>query len=149
MGNFGRVISLAFRHRFTVVAMLSCSLAVALLWGGNITAIYPVVDVIMNNKSIPQYLDEKRAEGERQIAELNDKIAAQKKKLEGEANAEPGRRVEIAGLENEQARLQRKVASYERWLPTARRWLPTTAFATLVMVCTGLVVGTLLKSGFR
>ena len=53
MRNFYRVIALAFHHRFTVAATLVCSLAVAVLWGGNITAIYPVVDVIMNNKSIP------------------------------------------------------------------------------------------------
>src|SRR5262245_47923153 len=109
MDNFGRVIKLAFRHRFTVGATLLCSLAVALLWGGNITAIYPVVDVIMNNKSIPQYLDEKRVEGEHQIAALNDKSAGLKTKLEADQDAEPGRRVQIAGLETEQARLQRKV----------------------------------------
>ena len=47
MRNFYRVIALAFHHRFTVAATLLCSFAVAVLWGGNITAIYPVVDVIM------------------------------------------------------------------------------------------------------
>ena len=60
MKNFRRAIAIAFRHRFTVTASLVCSLAVAILWGGNITAIYPVVDIVMNNKSVPQYLDEQR-----------------------------------------------------------------------------------------
>ena len=47
MNNFYRVITISFRHRFTVAASLFCSLAVAVLWGGNITAIYPIVDVVI------------------------------------------------------------------------------------------------------
>ena len=39
MNNFRRVIAIAFGHQFTVAASLVCSLAVAVLWGGNITAI--------------------------------------------------------------------------------------------------------------
>ena len=32
---------------------------------GNLTVVWPVVDVIMNNKSVPQYLDEQRALAEK------------------------------------------------------------------------------------
>jgi subfamily B ATP-binding cassette protein MsbA len=150
MKNFRRVVALSFRHRFTVVASLVCSLAVAILWGGNITAIYPVVDVIMNNKSVPQYLDEQRALAETRIAELEPAIAATQSQIEaatGDAQREPRRQRDA--LADELARKRTELARYERWNPVAHRWLPTTAFKTLVWVCTGLVIGTLLKSAFR
>src|SRR5688500_11661366 len=74
MNNFYRVIALSFRHKFTVAASLVCSLAVAVLRGGNITAIFPIVDIIMLNKSIPQYLDETTVELEQQIATLTSDV---------------------------------------------------------------------------
>jgi subfamily B ATP-binding cassette protein MsbA len=150
MKNFRRVIAIAFRHRFTVFASLACSLAVAVLWGGNITAIYPVVDVIMNNKSVPQYLDEQRELAVARIAELEPAVESASDEL---AAAREGQRRDrqrrLRALEDELSRKRRELARYERWNPVAHRWLPTTAFKTLVWVCVGLLVGTLLKSGFR
>jgi subfamily B ATP-binding cassette protein MsbA len=150
MKNFRRIVALSFRHRFTVVASLVCSLAVAVLWGGNITAIYPVVDVIMNNKSVPQYLDEQRGLAVTRIAELEPAVAAAEASThstQGDALREARRQRDA--LADELARKRTELARYERWNPVAHRWLPTTAFKTLVWVCTGLVIGTLLKSIFR
>jgi ATP-binding cassette subfamily B protein/subfamily B ATP-binding cassette protein MsbA len=150
MKNFARVIAISFRHRFTVAASLICSLAVAVLWGGNITAIYPVVDVIMNNKSIPQYLDEQRQLAAKRIDALEPEIAAHTEQLAAAADAKrPRLNRELAALEEELARKRLEMSRYEKWNPVAHRWLPTTAFQTLVWVCIGLLIGTLLKSAFR
>ncbi len=150
MGNFYRVISISFRHRFTVAASLFCSLAVAILWGGNITAIYPVVDVIMNNKSIPQYLDDQRVVAEKRIAEVTPQIADLSKQQQTATGAERARVVQAqADRADELSRLRKEVSRYERWNPVAKQYLPTTAFKTLVWVCVALLVGTLLKSVFR
>jgi subfamily B ATP-binding cassette protein MsbA len=150
MNNFYRVIAISFRHRFTVAASLFCSLAVALLWGGNITAIYPVVDVIMNNKSIPQYLDEQRVLAEKRVAELTPQIAAAAEKLE---TADAEARTQLARtqttLAEELKRKQKELTRYEKWNPVAHEYLPTTAFKTLCWVCVALIAGTLLKSIFR
>jgi ATP-binding cassette subfamily B protein/subfamily B ATP-binding cassette protein MsbA len=150
MKNFRRVIAIALKHRFTVAASLVCSLAVAILWGGNITAIYPVVDVIMNNKSIPQYLDEQRGLAVARIAELEPAVEQASADL---AAASAGRRRDrhrqLSALEDELSRKRRELARYDRWNPVAHEWLPTTAFKTLVWVCVGLLIGTLLKSAFR
>ena len=45
------------------------SLAVAVLWGGNLTAVFPVVDVIMNDQSLPEWIDQKIAESDREVAD--------------------------------------------------------------------------------
>ena len=151
MGNFYRVIRLAFRHKFEVGASLLCSVIVAVLWGGNITAILPVVDVVMNGNSIPQWADQKRDAIAAQIDELTADIAAKKKELAaatGDARDELEDRV--ARQERLVARKRTERARYVNWIgPLAHQYLPTTAFRTLLVVCTGLVIGTLLKSLFR
>jgi ATP-binding cassette subfamily B protein/subfamily B ATP-binding cassette protein MsbA len=48
--------------------MLS-SLVIAVLWGGNLTAVFPVVDVIMNDQSLPSWIDQKITESKREVAE--------------------------------------------------------------------------------
>jgi ATP-binding cassette, subfamily B, bacterial MsbA len=150
MNNFYRVVAISLRHRFTVAASLLCSLAVAVLWGGNITAIYPVVDVIMNNKSVPQYLDEQKVLAEKRIAELGPQIAEREERLTGAAAEERADvQRELSGLGDELSRIRAELARYERWNPVAHRYLPTTAFRTLCWVCIALIAGTLLKSAFR
>ena len=56
MSNFARVIRIALRHRSTVAAAILCSLVVAVLWAGSITAVLPIVDGVMHGKSIPDLL---------------------------------------------------------------------------------------------
>jgi ATP-binding cassette subfamily B protein/subfamily B ATP-binding cassette protein MsbA len=150
MNNFYRVIALAFRHKLTVAASLFCSLAVAVLWGGNITAIFPVVDIIMLNKSIPQYVDETSVELEQEIAALTSDLTAKTAALPAaEAAARPALRSQLADLQGGLSRKQKQLSWYQAVSPSAHRWLPTTAFRTLLVVCLWLVVGTLLKSLFR
>jgi len=69
MNHFGRALKLAFRHRWNVVGCALTSLAVALLWGGNLTAVWPVVDVIMNDSSLPEWVDQQVAASDREAAD--------------------------------------------------------------------------------
>jgi ATP-binding cassette subfamily B protein/subfamily B ATP-binding cassette protein MsbA len=69
MNHFGRALRLAFRHRWNVVACVLTSLAVAVLWGGNLTAVWPVVDVIMNDSSMPEWIDQQVAVSDREAAD--------------------------------------------------------------------------------
>jgi ATP-binding cassette subfamily B protein/subfamily B ATP-binding cassette protein MsbA len=69
MSQFGRALKLALTHRWNVVACILTSLAVALFWAGNLTAVWPIVDVIMNDSSLPEYVDREIAESEKLVAE--------------------------------------------------------------------------------
>jgi ATP-binding cassette subfamily B protein/subfamily B ATP-binding cassette protein MsbA len=150
MNNFYRVIAMSFRHRFTVAASLLCSLAVAVLWGGNITAIYPIVDVVMNNKSVPQFLDEQQALAEQRLAELPSQIAERQERLSSATVDERATvQRELTSLAEELNRKRNEVARFERWNPLAHRYLPDSAFMTLAWVCTALLIGTIVKSAFR
>ncbi|MCA9259704.1 MAG: ABC transporter ATP-binding protein [Planctomycetales bacterium] len=142
MNNFTRLLSVALRHRWTVAASLLCSLIVAILWTANISAIYPIVDVVMQGKSMPEYLDERTAETETQIETLSNQIAA----LERQNDAS---QVELAALHDQQAQQRLLLSQWQRWTPPLKRWFPASPFATLAGVCAFLLAGTFLKSVFR
>jgi ATP-binding cassette subfamily B protein/subfamily B ATP-binding cassette protein MsbA len=133
MHNFARVVRLALHHRTTVVAAIFCSVLVAVLWAGNITAVLPIVDGVMHNKSVPDLFDEWIVKTESQVAELDAKLEANRN-----AVLESQRAVQVAWLET-----LRELGS------KADHWLPHTAFGTLIVICLALFVGTLLKSVFR
>ncbi len=67
MKNFFRAFRIALQYRITFVSCICCSLMVAILWGGNITAIFPIVDVIMEGKSLPQWIDEEIVAGHEKV----------------------------------------------------------------------------------
>jgi hypothetical protein len=63
--NFGRVVRMAIRYKFTFAAAVFSALMVAILWGANIGAVYPVVEIVFKNKSVQQWVDEKIVENQR------------------------------------------------------------------------------------
>lgn len=69
MNSFGRALKIALAHRVNVAGCILTSLAVALLWGGNLTAVYPVVQVIMNDQSLPKWIDQAIAESDKEVAD--------------------------------------------------------------------------------
>jgi len=56
MGNLGRVLRLALANRFTLLAALLCAIGTSVLWGGNISAIYPVVEVAFQRQSFQDWV---------------------------------------------------------------------------------------------
>ena len=150
MSNFLRVIRIALRHRLTVVAAVLCSLVVAVLWAANITALYPIVDVVMAGKSIPEWTTENIATTEQELAELDQTANALQHELD---DASPDARPEInARLVETNFQLtnkKRQLTSLQTMQPMVVRYLPDTPFKTLVVVCAALLVGTVVKSLFR
>lgn len=145
MKDFYRALSLATRRRWTFAAAASCALGVALLWGANIGAVYPFVEVIMNNRSLQTWVRDEVDEGRELVQEFEAQIAAG----EAEIAAEPDRRREI---EPELGDLRRRLHSeqnklaWRSWLqPYLEAYLPDDAFATLVLVIAALIVGTFVK----
>ncbi len=57
INNFARALRLALRYRWTFAASIVCALAVAVLWGGNISAIYPFMAVSMQGKSLHDWAE--------------------------------------------------------------------------------------------
>ena len=145
MKDFARALRLAARRRWMLVAAFSCSLGVALLWGANIGAVYPFVEVIMQRRSLQEWVREEIAEGRQEIARCEQLIADGT----AEAAAEPERAAEInSQLHGARLRLkseQTKLA-WRSWLqPYLDAYLPDDPFATLSLVMVALIAGTIAK----
>ncbi len=114
MRNFARALRIAFSHRYNVVGCLLTSLVIAVLWGGNLTAVFPVVDIIMNDQSIPEWIDQKIAESQREVNE-SDRWLAQLDKFKNDDAATIERELGVE-IDRIQAELTaHKLKSRDTW----------------------------------
>ena len=152
MSNFARVIHIALRHRLTVAASVVCSMGVALLWACNLAVVMPIVDGVMQEKTIPELCREWITAEEDRLVVLEHEAESFSKAL---VDVEVGTQDE-RNLREKLASTHEKIADQPYWLgpcravmPTLERWLPVTPFGTLVMICVALAVSTLVKSLLR
>src|SRR5215813_6367399 len=83
MRNFNRALKVALTYRFNIAACIFTSAVIAVLWGGNLTAVFPVVEVIMNDHALPDWIDQKISEANSEISD-SQKWLVQLEKLKGE-----------------------------------------------------------------
>ena len=75
MNQFHRVLRMACRYRFTLVGATLAALGVAVLWGGNIGAVFPFVKVVLEGKSIQAWVADEIEHSEQTINDLGGQIA--------------------------------------------------------------------------
>ena len=158
MKNFGRALCLAFQYRLTVVATLMSALVVALFWAGNITAVYPVVQVVLNNQSVPELVVEKIDHAERNITDFTKDVQQLERQLAAAPLGNPKKGDQEEGDRNDiRSQLQRKTARIEaeqkalawyRWIQPYADHMPNDTFQTLLVICGALLLGTVIKNLF-
>ena len=151
--NFGRVVRMAIRYKFTFAASIFSALVVAIFWGLNIGAVYPVVEVIFQDQSMQQWIDGKIAEGKKTTAaksasleQLRREAAAAEKSIDQERQRDIQWKIA-----NTKAELN--AATWTLWAselikPYIDRYLPNSPFQILVLVTGLLVLGTVVKDVF-
>ncbi len=85
MRNFSRAIKVALSHRVNVAACIFTSAIIAILWGGNLTAVFPVVEVIMNDHALPDWIDQKIDEAQHEVDDSSRWLAQLEKLKSGNA----------------------------------------------------------------
>jgi ATP-binding cassette, subfamily B, bacterial MsbA len=151
--NFGRVVRMAIRYKFTFAATVFSALMVAILWGANIGAVYPVVEVVFKNKSMQQWIDEKVVEARDSVDARTverDQLQRQLQTAERSGKATSLSHVRQA-LRNAEDGVKR--ADYSLWAaetakPYIDAYLPADPFNTLVFITIFLLIGTVLKDIF-
>jgi ATP-binding cassette subfamily B protein/subfamily B ATP-binding cassette protein MsbA len=150
MNHFGRALRMALRYPYTFGASIICALAVAFLWGGNIGAVYPLVQVTTRGRSLHEWARTGIAEAEQKIKTLQNEIAETERMpaAAGPANR-PNTELELGRLESDLA-TQKTEAVQKKWLldHVIEPFLPDDPFLTLVLVVGGLLAGTIVKSLF-
>lgn len=146
MKNFGRVLRLAARKRWSILGILLSSLLIAVLWGANIGALYPLVEVVFKGDSLPSFVQKKLTAARATENELTTKIGALRvelKNLPEEAKRPIELKIETA--EAHRAVETKSIYYLELAKPTIDRLAPSGAFATLVLIVAALIGGTALK----
>jgi subfamily B ATP-binding cassette protein MsbA len=149
MGNFGRALRLALRHRWALVASVLTALIVGVLWGANIGAMYPFVEIALQGKSLQQSLDQRIQNAQAKLAELEGEASSLERAAE-QSGPEEKARIEAqlvsteAGMDAEQKALR----WYQVLEPYVDRYIPADPFQTLVLLIGVLLVATLVKNYF-
>ncbi len=149
MKSFGRVVRLALQYRLSFVAAVGCALMVGLLWGANISVVYPFVEVVFKGESLHDWVDQritdcraKQAEAQATVdrtgAEIGVVPEAEKAALRSEQS------VAMSRLKTE----QRSESAYLWAEPRIKRYLPDDAFQTLTLLIGLVLMATVIKSLF-
>ena len=150
MHYFLRALREAARSWPLLAAAMLCSAGVAALWGANIAALFPIIEVTLKGESLQDW-NGKRLEdatgrieaGETELAGLEAKLAADT--LSGKDLAWARHRVDT--LELNLAGDRALVAAASRLGPWIDRFLPVDPFQTVLWVVAFVVVSTFIKHG--
>jgi ATP-binding cassette subfamily B protein/subfamily B ATP-binding cassette protein MsbA len=149
MGNFGRVLRLTLRYRFTFITSIVCALGVAILWGGNIGAIFPFLQVALQGHSLQQSMEAEIQKAQHTTTELRDSLRQLEQKLaQAPAEEQPALRTQIS-LKESRVEAEERAYRWRRFFqPYVQRFLPSDPFLTLTLIVAGTLVGTVLKDLF-
>lgn len=143
MNNYVRAFRNTLQYPWTVAGTFVFSMLVAIVWGGNIGALYPVIQVAFQGRSLQAWMKEEIEESRQQIAKLEDQVQ-QLSHTPAARNSD--RKLQLAefNLRAEQRVLKTRL-SVQPWL---ERLLPQDPFRTVAMIVAVLVVATSIKGFF-
>jgi subfamily B ATP-binding cassette protein MsbA len=146
MKNFGRALADAFGFWPLLLIATVCSVGHGAIWGINIGALFPVVEVTIAGDSLQGWIQDEIDEGEQLIAKLEKDVEEIQNGLRPEL-ADAALEIEIL-----QTRIQAEQAGLlvsQRMKPYIDRYLPSSPMRTVVYVMVALVVLTLIKHAFQ
>jgi len=165
MSSFWRVLRLALARRGIIAGILFVSTVIAVLWGSNIGVIYPVIEVLMDGKSMHHWIDRKIDTTAAKVEDLHAQLAEYDRLTEANSmtpglspsdgtDARPPDATPAPSRKPTQEEIlldTRRVAEIKaletyRWLqPYVHSYLPSTPFNTLLLIVGLLLACTLIK----
>lgn len=157
MKYFLRAVCEGTRHWPALLAALGCSLGVAVLWGTNIAALFPLIQTTLSGHSLQESyavrLEEVRAEVATIEADLERlqtaKRESEKQAAAGDAAAPPLDAPQLLvdiGAAETRLQISRASLATREWVQEVlEAWLPKGPFSTVVLVVSLVFVGTALR----
>ncbi len=146
MKYFLRFLLLSLRYKWSLLASVVTALCIAVFWGASISAVYPLVEVVFEGKTIQLWIDEAITDADQRSDKLREEIADLKRQ-ERQATGEEKMLLDsqIALREGHVEAQDKVIASYRSFQPFVDRWAPKTPFSTLAAVMGLLILATCLK----
>ena len=154
MTSLLRVVRLSLRHRGTVAGAVLCAVMIGVLWGGNIGAVFPFVEVVFRGQSLQECVEREIEQADAKIGQLQQQLESLRRSAPAdestarEGPADVTRQRSLQSLQTQLLAEQSARAAYQRAQPYVQGWLPRSPFSTLVLVIALLLAGTLLKGLF-
>lgn len=147
MRNFGRALRDALRYWPSIVTATLCSVAVATLWGANIGACYPILELTLKDQSLSRWMTNERAAAETRLADIEAQIQALPVAESGKELTSRDRN-QRATLEQNAAIERATIARMVEYQPWVDKYVPQRPFETVALLVAILVVSTLVKHIF-
>lgn len=146
MRNFGRALRDALRHWPSIAVATLCSLAIAALWGANIGACYPILELTLKDQSISSWLADERVAAEKRLAKIDKEIAL----LTADPQADKTVRLQnqLASLQQNAAIERGTIERIDRYQPWVDKHVPSKPFQTVALIVGIVMASTLLKHLF-
>jgi len=144
MKSFWNAIRDSLHHAPTLALATLCSVGVAFLWGSNIGALYPVVEMTLNGESIQSWLEKGASSSSAEITRLESELATLKQPSQN-LNSTATQQAEIKRLERLASQAARNRDTKEYLVKLADKVLPRDAFQTICWIMGLLMVSTLIK----
>ena len=133
MKNLGRALRMALRYRISIVGSVICSAFVALLWGANLGAVYPFIEVVMRNQSLHEWADARISESQTMIVDAEKRIEQLKDDAQNQDDAVKSKKT-IRSLTTDIEQHQDRIAYTEKLVPWLNKYAPTDPFRTLIYI---------------
>jgi ATP-binding cassette subfamily B protein/subfamily B ATP-binding cassette protein MsbA len=145
MDAFYRALRDAFRYWPLLAASLLCSTGVACMWGANIAALYPIIEITLSGKSMQEWNSEQQKQSRINIEAYEQQIAAQQTVID---NLDTPSLVEQNKLDKLRSLLQIEhvtLESNEKLAPYFVKYFPETPYGTVLLIVALILVGNVLK----
>jgi len=151
MNQFLRALRDAIKSWPFLLAAFLCSAGVAGLWGANIAALFPIIEVTLNGESLQSWNERRLTDAQNRIeastAEVTDLESSLAKNVLEQAEATKARnRIDTLSLNRRGD--EAIVYSAQKLAPWLDRFLPQDPFQTVLMVVALIVFSTFLKHVF-
>ena len=142
MQHFLQALNDSLRYWKSILLATLCSFGIAALWSGNIAAFYPSLQVVLDNQSIPQWMDRQIAAEQEAAEQTETRIRELQAADRDNSEADRALAVEL----RERSRHANELSWYLKFRPLAVQYLPNDPFETVVWIVGLLLVTTLIKN---
>jgi len=152
MKPFLRAVLMSLRYKWSILGAAGCAVMISILWSTSISAILPVVQVVLQGETFHDWIDSEIENSGDAISVLEKEIAESETKIaDGNIDDTEKHRLEL-GLDVKRDRLSAEQSLLERYSGTLKplitKYTPDDPFETLAVAMGWLLGVTLLKGCF-
>ncbi len=143
--NFWKIVKTSFRYRWNIFFCVVTALGVSVLWGTNLSAVYPFMQITFKGQTMQNWVDDAIADSRNHLQNLENQKAVLTSQAGSGAGADSK---EIAHITHKIQVESTSLYGYECLRVWIYRFLPTTPFATIAVLLAALLSLTVLKTVF-